>query len=533
MPVKRRPSGYHDHPLTDEEIANVLEAFGSSSSFSAHHVLFEHPHPVMLNDRTKTARKIFVDTPSDAYFLKQVPWYCDEPSLNEFRHGWIETLYAAGVLVPPPLRTLAGAPCAELGERRYTLARSVVGSAWTNGKAQIDTAMRLLASLHAVPPQNDHLATNEDYFDLVADHITLAQDLLREKGVDISGTLTATFQPRLDDANRRAHDAGWTTLPRAGIHGDFSPWNLMLSVDGRQALACDFDNADFGQRLHDIVESIFSFGLLRYRDQSTNFDGAARFGTIEAAAVPLNAYRRYAPLHDAEVACVQSVSEAFAIEVYCLGLMRGDFDICQISTMVEELERLGRELPQLVRDQPVAQLIDNASHCDRSAFDRYYYHYHSLPNDNFSAFFGDFARASVCEDLLACCRQGPATGESPLLFTGGCACLTNHFRQSDAPKFEGELCRVVSANIDGVPALTTAALGDSQTIVEAILRRMPIDPQTPVIFAVCSHCGANRALADSWKVTTCFNQTSKFNIKEDVKSIDCAEDFAGSDRRRI
>jgi Ser/Thr protein kinase RdoA (MazF antagonist) len=492
MPVKRRPPGYHQ-PIRAGDIASILQSYGLGSRFAAHHVLFEQPAPVALGERTKTARKIFVDTPEGAFFLKQIPWYCDEPSLNRFRQDWTEQLHAEGVLVPMPMRTTRGLAWADADGARFTITRAIVGSAWVQGDVQLAAAMRLLASLHGVKPRSPELATNEDYFDLVADHIALAQDLLEEAGTDPGRTLATAFSPRLERVRAEALAAGWDDLPKCGIHGDFSPWNIVLSDDGRQALACDFDNADHGQRLHDVVEAMFSFGLLRYREQSTNFDGAARFAPIEAAAAPLRLYQGLAPLDPAELAALPAAGEAFAIEVYCLGLMRGDFSLDQLPLMLTELDRLGRELATLRSDTAaaLAPVVDEAP-----SFDRFHYAFEPRTTCAVTAVLGDFGLPADRAHLAAVARQSKDEGRRPIVVAASCDCGGERFVGEARAKMTGT--RIEPATIDGQQVLATSSLGKSDAVVEAVLRRMELAPATELILADCTRCGANSRLAAAW-----------------------------------
>jgi Ser/Thr protein kinase RdoA (MazF antagonist) len=491
MPVKRRPGG-HTKPISQTELNAVIDGYSLGDRYAAHHVLFEFPAPVDLNERTKTARKIFVDTPAGPWFIKQIPWYCDEPALNRFRQAWLEDLHRAGVAVPLPLLAKDGYGWVEVDDARYTATRSILGGAWSGGEQQLSAAMRLLASLHAVQPRHPELATQEDYFDLVADHFALAQELLLERGVDPSQHLTAAFAPRLATLREAAHVAGWHTLPKTGIHGDFSPWNIVLSADGRAALAVDFDNADFGQRLHDVAEVMFSFGLLRYRDKSTNFDSSARFGPIDAAMAPLQLYHHAAPLEPAEWACLPAVAEAFAIEVYCLGLMRGDYEIGQRTVMMEELDRLHdglTSLPQVSRDG------GHHSAADRTVFDSFHYVFTADCSAAPHIVSADFGITSSWDDLFA---APTFTGAAPAIFVlGGCICPGPEHVHAAHPHMAGSAIEL--AQFNGHRVLATAQLGDPDAAVAAVLRRTPMTTDTQIVLLDCTGCGANRQLAAAWR----------------------------------
>jgi hypothetical protein len=59
--------------------------------------------------------------------------------------------------------------------------------------------------------------------------------------------------------------------------------------------------------------------------------------------------------------------------------------------------------------------------------------------------------------------------------------------------------RLEPARIEGREVLATSSLGQSDAVVEAVLRRVDLAPGDELILADCTRCRANSGLADRWR----------------------------------
>jgi len=501
VPVLPRPKGHNEFRFDEPLLREILSRFGLEGRFQRVPILFEAPAPVRLAARTATAHKTFIDTQRGTLFLKLIPWYCDRPDWIDFRHSWIEAVASSGYTIPRPLHTREGDSWAEVGGRRYALSTCVYGSRWRSEPAQVRAAARHLAALHSVAPPRPQAAPREDYFQLVRDHIALADRLLEEASQVRTGTIAASFATELDNAQSRAVAHGWPELPRTGIHGDFSPWNNIFSAAAHavEAAACDFDNADFGQRLHDIVEGTLTFGALNYRRDSTNFRAANVLELRGAAADFLETYcgEIRDPLEAGEWECFPDVAAAFAIEVYCLGLMRRDLSPERLPQMREELERVrqnARALVEQVRHSPGQRRSGPHAGFPTVRFD--FWH---QPPCRVKLLRMPLAEASARESIDRECVDLRTAGMRPILIVPPCSCCEQadcgEISCADGLRYEGNPLEVVCGrDSSGNERIALDRDIAGVNAVTAVLRRMHLTSECVLVLPACTRCGANGEL---------------------------------------
>jgi hypothetical protein len=205
-------------------------------------------------------------------------------------------------------------------------------------------------------------------------------------------------------------------------------------------------------------------------------------------------YQSFARLDPAELAALPAAGEAFAIEVYCLGLMRGDFSLDQLPLMLAELDRLRRELPTLRSLEPatLATAADQAA-----SFDRFPYVFEPRATCKVTAVVGDFRLAADWAGFAALAREAEGEGRRPMLVAGSCDCGSASFAGPAVPRMTDG--GIEPSRIHGQPVLATSSLGKSDAVVEAVLRRVDLAPGTELILADCTWCRANAGLAAGWR----------------------------------
>ena len=496
MPVLPRPKGHSEFRFDEHLVREILSCFGLEGQFHRVPILFEAPAPVKLGARTATAHKTFIDTQQGPLFLKLIPWYCDRQDWIEFRHSWIEAVASSGYTIPRPLHTREGRSWAEIGGRKYALTTCVHGSRWRSEPAQVLAAARHLAALHSVAPPRALCAPQEDYFQLVREHIALADRLLFEAGRSNAGTIAASFAAILDEAEARAVANGWRGLPRTGIHGDFSPWNVIFSGTVRDvgAAACDFDNADFGQRLHDIVEGMLTFGALNYSRESTNFRPSRVFEYRPDLTDFLESYCAEITVQEGEWACVPDVSAAFAIEVYCLGLMRKDFSPSQIPEMRQELERVRQGAQEVVGR--VRHFRGHRRAFADARFPKARFDFWQHPPCKVRLLRAALAEESSRERIERECVELRRSGLRPILLVPPCSC-SDHVgfggaRGNGGLRYEGDPLEVVCEPDElGVVRIDLEREITGVATVTAVLRRMHLTDDCVLVLPACTRCGAN------------------------------------------
>lgn len=320
MPVREKPVFKDFLNLDDRVLGLVADRYGLPGVDCFLPILLDGDRCTLLDVRSETSKKAVLETGARKYFLKQIPWYCDDPARIAMATRLQEGLRRAGLPVPRLVPTVDGDLWTSFRGESFVLFDYVPGLRYRGDRAQRRAAAQVLARLHRSPVAVDAVSA-EDVFTLAADHVTLLR-----KVVPGAAEAALAFEELLLPLERRARDAGFGELPATAVHGDFNPWNLLFAADHRVSAVVDFDNCDVQSRLHDVAEAVLTLCVLRYAEDSTNF-AARQPATVDWAAVTdfLVAYEEVAPLSDRERECLPFALGAVWTELICLGLLRHDF----------------------------------------------------------------------------------------------------------------------------------------------------------------------------------------------------------------
>ena len=210
MPVKQKPVRTRFFNFDSSLIDHVRVEFGLDSPVSLRPILMDGPTATLMEVRSKTSRKAVISTPSQRFFLKEVPWYCDTPEFLTFSNAFQEQLRRAGAPVPGVCRTATGSTWIDYGERRLTLAPFIKGRRYQFASAQAEAAGRALRQIHtlqdpaALPPYD-----GDDFIQLTRDHLSLIPD----ERPDVAQALAPDIMPNL----RSLADEFASTLARNGF----------------------------------------------------------------------------------------------------------------------------------------------------------------------------------------------------------------------------------------------------------------------------------------------------------------------------
>ncbi len=263
MPLKSKPIEL-EFDLFDETLLNTVVAnYDVGNLLEANSVVLEGDRIVILGEKTQTSRKMAVETSKGRYFLKQIPWYCDDLQSVAFSHKLTIHLAQAGLPVPRLLTSSSGTTWIEIKGSKFTLTEYIAGNSYQGKTAENQTIAQTLAKIHLAGSQCnfDVQSPHESLPQIVASHINLArQQPTCTPGVSrILDTLEAYCQQSLIIPE---------SLPLFPVHGDFIPWNIAFHNNEVTAIY-DFDNCCMDSRLHDLGEAIVAFFALDYLGQSS------------------------------------------------------------------------------------------------------------------------------------------------------------------------------------------------------------------------------------------------------------------------
>ena len=343
MPVREKPISPEFFNFDDHTLRVVEREFMIKDLDAFYPLLLDGQNCTLLEIRSETSRKAVVGATgsSKRYFLKQVPWYCDDQERLSFSHAFQSHLTSASQPVPRLHLTQSGGTWVEVRDAKFVLFDFVAAERFAGNILQVRGAAEGLARIHTVVyPEDVRLAEPQDLFSFARDHVDLLRDAHRFDDMLAVKSLVDDLYRRVESLYTKAIELGWATLPSQPVHGDYSPWNVLFEADGSIAAILDFDNCDFGPVIHDVAEGLVTFCAVRYRQDSTNFAGSPTCWDFDRGREFLASYERIRPLSAVEVACVPILVDLILTEFLCLGLVRRDLTLAEVSEYVQFLSNV-------------------------------------------------------------------------------------------------------------------------------------------------------------------------------------------------
>jgi Ser/Thr protein kinase RdoA (MazF antagonist) len=265
MVLRRKPVERQFDVLPRSVLAEAIGEYDVGELEHARTLVVEGDRVIILSDKSETSRKYVIDTSRGTYFLKEVPWYCDDPGHRNFSRRLMNHLADAGLPVPRTLRTRAGTWHATVGDSSFVLLEYLPGSPYRHRGDQARSASATLAALHLAAADLDvgDDAPRESLCSIVSEHFDLAGRLW---------SIPPGRQAQFDEL--RVSALSWIGADQEGddpptaVHGDYIPWNLGFSPEGEVMAIHDFDNSCVDSRLHDIGEALSAFFLVPHAGTS-------------------------------------------------------------------------------------------------------------------------------------------------------------------------------------------------------------------------------------------------------------------------
>ena len=255
--LKRKPAERAFDAFEPKVFEEIAAAYGLGPVTAVHTVVVEGDRVVLLGEKSETSRKYLMVTPQGQHFLKEVPWYCDDPERIAFSADFGNRLAAAGLPVPAARRGPGGQAFVFAAGSRFVLYDYRPGRIYDGSAAHKASAARGLARLHTAAvglvPQGS--APTESVREVVRDHLRLVAETRPEQTRPGTG-----FEELGDELLELLPDE----VDACPVHGDFIPWNIAYDSSGELSAIYDFDNACFGSPLRDLGKALSSFCFLPY-----------------------------------------------------------------------------------------------------------------------------------------------------------------------------------------------------------------------------------------------------------------------------
>lgn len=337
MVLKKKPVSRQYDSISREILRDAVLQFDVGELHAAHTLVIEGDRVVILSEKSETSRKYVIDTSTGRYFLKEVPWYCDEAPYRDFSRRLMNHLAAANLPVPRVIRAGDGNWSVPVADSNFVLLEYRPGAPYRRTDQHVVAAAEVLARLHreSAKLQVPDDAPREDTASIVNEHFELAHRLRPAR----SGA------GRIFQALRELAGSTLSAVSRTQVipvHGDYIPWNLAFAADGSVSGVHDFDNACMDSALHDLGEALSSFFLVPHAGVTAILRPISENPDLPVVAMSrfLARYRRERPLSDEDLAALRLTTIGAWWESILLSYIRGD----QAESCFEIMTRYPRHL---------------------------------------------------------------------------------------------------------------------------------------------------------------------------------------------
>ena len=223
MATMRRPRGSQFDLFDMHTVQGILDEYNLGNATSLETLIIDDGIIVNLMDRSETSKKVVVRCGTSGYFLKQVPWYCDNAQQLNFALEFERFLNYLGFLTPKPIETKKGVLFSEYGNAKFVLYELMHGTLYSYKETESKSAAETLASLHMLSrkwqiPEN---APQSSLLQIINEHLVLAEQLAVERN---EYTLNKNQFKNL--SNISVTEFSTLSGEIIPVHGDYIPWNL-------------------------------------------------------------------------------------------------------------------------------------------------------------------------------------------------------------------------------------------------------------------------------------------------------------------
>lgn len=322
MSLIKRPKSSQFDLIQVDECKRILSQYDLGTLVRIGSLIVADNNIVNLLERSETSRKFSVYTTKGIFFLKQVPWYCNEIEKIQFSTSYSNFLNMKGLPVPYIFSTKRGANYADTDFGRYTIAELKTGAMFCGDSSEIRSSAEQLALMHKVSEGevSDFVGERNSPTKVLDEHLNLASKIASERQED----------GRIFDSLKQSSHFTSLCLKEYCVHGDFIPWNLAYS-GGKVCAVYDFDNACIDSRLHDLGEAIVAWSALDFANRSAQLRPKALARINSASAYCFyEAYESVYPLRDEEKDNLGIYIISAWWEALLLGYIKGEIPITEM-----------------------------------------------------------------------------------------------------------------------------------------------------------------------------------------------------------
>ncbi len=347
--------------LSDDLIYTVLKKYDVGKNWIVLPFLNINGTAIIFNRRSETAKKAILLINNEHFVLKEIPWYCANAHYVRYELLFQEYLYMQGLPIPEIIKTKKQKLFVSLeNDKFFFLQRFKFGSSWKKNSAELINSAKALADIHLSSMLNSkeligcYNPPQTTVFELSLKML----DVLNEVGLENSKFISQEDLRELEIFYKEKKDS-IVSLEKSAIkknyndsficiHGDYNPWNIIYDQSNYSVTGIvDFDNSVIDNPVHDVAEGILDFCFFVFKEQMTRFKSIPSGFQSENATLFLVNYmvtyrKRGVDLHFLEY-FYESVI-AVAIELFALGIVRGDFNLKDLNQINKSIELLKNEV---------------------------------------------------------------------------------------------------------------------------------------------------------------------------------------------
>jgi len=348
--------------LPDEVLDTLLKKFGFNESWIVLPFLNVNGKEVAINRRSETAKKAIILYQEKFFILKEIPWYCSNKEFVTYELSYQVELFKQGFPIPQIQTTIDGNLFTEFiydnTEKYFFLQEFIVGNSWDGVAKKLTNTTKSLACLHnnSLVIENNLNATIPvgDVFSLAEKMVKVINDVLSDKlkqvassDIDKINAFILYANEKLTKIKTDAQKKGYSEIAFP-IHGDFNPWNLIYNEFHEIIGVVDFDNSIKDNPVHDLAETILDFCFFTFRNQKTRLSGVPTILNANLCKEILESYYLSVDVSlKRTIEYLEEVAMAISIELFALGIVRGDYNFNDCESFILANEKMCKDLKRI------------------------------------------------------------------------------------------------------------------------------------------------------------------------------------------
>ncbi len=283
-----------------------------------------------------TSRKAVLNTSLGIYFLKEKPIYCSDKKSRTLAANFQSFLSSVLGTITPICKTKDGKYYIQWQKRFLFITKFNPGRFFYGSESYIHKILLALKDFQEAAKnfifKNIQATKSSETLEIF--------ELLKKKGESNDKIDKNQFSKikKIIKALQRDYDV----IPKTNYimsHGDFALFNILLD-ENKVVGINDFDNVAYLPRVHDLAEFIVSASLVHYLGPISNLRlPVFTKPNKEVFNQILIFYKEYFSFSIDEVQLFPVVAEIVWLEILLLSVIKGDYELNNISNAINEIEK--------------------------------------------------------------------------------------------------------------------------------------------------------------------------------------------------